>query len=71
MTVGDAVSVDDEAANLLDFAATLHDLSAGRFDITSCILRKALRRSWNGRVYCTGADNNCEIALEINHLSLI
>lgn len=35
------VSVDDETANLLDFAARLHELSAGRFDITSGVLRKA------------------------------
>jgi thiamine biosynthesis lipoprotein len=33
--------VDDEAADLLDFAATLTRLSDGRFDITSGVLRKA------------------------------
>jgi thiamine biosynthesis lipoprotein len=38
---GRHVSVDDETANLLDFAARLHELSAGRFDITSGVLRKA------------------------------
>ena len=41
-TAGVAVTVDDETANLLDFAATLTDLSEGRFDITS----GALRRAW-------------------------
>jgi thiamine biosynthesis lipoprotein len=39
---GAAITVDDETANLLDFAATLTNLSQGRFDITS----GALRRAW-------------------------
>lgn len=38
---GEAVIVDDETANLLDFAATLHDVSDRRFDITSGVLREA------------------------------
>lgn len=38
---GLAQSVDAETANLLDFAATLTQLSEGRFDITSGVLRKA------------------------------
>jgi len=38
---GEAIEVDDETANLLDFAASLYDLSGGRFDITSGVLRKA------------------------------
>jgi thiamine biosynthesis lipoprotein len=38
---GRAVSVDEETAKLLDFAATLHDLSDGLFDITSGVLRRA------------------------------
>jgi thiamine biosynthesis lipoprotein len=38
---GCAIAVDDETANLLDFAATLTQLSEGRFDITSGVLRKA------------------------------
>lgn len=37
---GHAVTVDDETANLLDFAATLYQLSERRFDITSGVLRK-------------------------------
>lgn len=37
---GIAVAVDDETADLLDFAATLYDLSAYRFDITSGVLRR-------------------------------
>ena len=37
---GAAVSVDDETADLLDFATTLYDLSDGRFDITSGVLRE-------------------------------
>jgi thiamine biosynthesis lipoprotein len=38
---GHAVEVDEETASLLDFAATLHALSDGRFDITSGVLREA------------------------------
>ena len=38
---GDPVEVDDETANLLDFAATLTEMSDGRFDITSGVLREA------------------------------
>lgn len=38
---GEAMLVDEETANLLDFAATLTSLSDGRFDITSGVLRKA------------------------------
>jgi len=37
---GASVKVDDETANLLDFAATLYKLSDGRFDITSGVLRE-------------------------------
>ncbi|HEU4654041.1 MAG TPA: FAD:protein FMN transferase [Steroidobacteraceae bacterium] len=37
---GRAIIVDEETANLLDFAATLHRLSDGRFDITSGVLRR-------------------------------
>jgi len=35
------VAVDEETANLLDFAASLHAMSDGLFDITSGLLRKA------------------------------
>lgn len=42
-SAGKVTVVDDESANLLDFAATLTQLSAGAFDITSGVLRKA----WN------------------------
>lgn len=38
---GQPVRVDDETAQLLDFAATLHVLSKGAFDITSGVLRRA------------------------------
>jgi FAD:protein FMN transferase len=38
---GEPVEVDDETANLLDFAALMHRLSDGLFDITSGVLRKA------------------------------
>lgn len=38
---GRPVVVDDETASLLDFADMLHDMSEGRFDITSGVLREA------------------------------
>jgi thiamine biosynthesis lipoprotein len=38
---GIPIQVDDETANLLDFAATLTDMSEGRFDISSGVLREA------------------------------
>ena len=37
---GTPVEVDDETASLLDFAAELHRLSGGRFDISSGVLRE-------------------------------
>ena len=37
---GASIDVDDETADLLDFAATLHAQSAGRFDITASALTK-------------------------------
>lgn len=37
---GKLVEVDEETASLLDFSATLHDLSDGGFDITSGVLRE-------------------------------
>jgi thiamine biosynthesis lipoprotein len=38
---GREVTVDEETAKLLDYAARLHELSDGRFDITSGVLRRA------------------------------
>jgi len=38
---GHAVTVDNETAQLIDFATTLYNLTEGGFDITSGILRKA------------------------------
>lgn len=40
-SAGTQIEVDDECANLLDFATTLTRLSEGAFDITSGVLRKA------------------------------
>ena len=40
-----AVEVDEETANLLDFAATLHEQSGGLFDISAA----PLTRLWDGR----------------------
>ena len=47
---GAAVSVDDETADLLDFATTLYDLSGGRFDITSGVLREVWTFDGSDRV---------------------
>ena len=46
---GERVAVDAETAQLLDFAQTLYELSDGRFDISSGVLR----RVWN----FDGSDN--------------
>ncbi|MFN8548391.1 MAG: FAD:protein FMN transferase [Candidatus Eisenbacteria bacterium] len=40
---GAKIEVDPETAQLLDYAATCHELSDGRFDITSGVLRRAWR----------------------------
>jgi thiamine biosynthesis lipoprotein len=40
---GGSLSVDDETAGLLDYAATCHEQSGGLFDVTSGILRRAWR----------------------------
>jgi thiamine biosynthesis lipoprotein len=47
ISTGAPITVDEECANLLDFAATLTRLSDGAFDITSGVLRKrAAGRGW-------------------------
>jgi thiamine biosynthesis lipoprotein len=38
---GTKIPVDEETANLIDFSATLFEMSNGRFDITSGVLREA------------------------------
>ena len=40
---GRPVVVDEETARLLDYAARLYELSGGRFDVTSGVLRRAWR----------------------------
>lgn len=40
---GEAVDVDPETSQLIDFAVKLYDLSDGRFDITSGVLRQVWR----------------------------
>ena len=42
-SAGWPIEVDDETAQLLDYAAQCHTLSQGRFDITSGILRRVWR----------------------------
>ena len=40
---GEAIAVDDETAHLIDYAVTCWELSEGRFDITSGVLRRLWR----------------------------
>lgn len=47
---GRAVEVDEETADLLDFAVTLYDLSEHRFDITSGVLRRVWRFDGGDRI---------------------
>jgi FAD:protein FMN transferase len=47
---GHEISVDTETASLLDFAAHCYELSDGRFDITSGVLRRAWRFDGSDRV---------------------
>ena len=49
-SAGRPVPVDTETAGLLDFADRLHGLSAGRFDITSGILRRIWKFDGGDRV---------------------
>jgi thiamine biosynthesis lipoprotein len=47
---GEPVEVDEETAELLDFAARVHELSDGLFDITSGVLRRAWTFDGGSRV---------------------
>ena len=47
---GAPTTVDDETANLLDFAERIHELSEGMFDITSGVLRRAWTFDGSARV---------------------
>ncbi|MCA6059067.1 FAD:protein FMN transferase [Thalassolituus sp. ST750PaO-4] len=47
---GHTVKVDEETAGLLDFASELYDLSDGRFDITSGLLRRVWRFDGSDRL---------------------
>jgi len=47
---GKEISVDAETASLLDFAAHCYELSDGRFDITSGVLRRAWQFDGSDRV---------------------
>lgn len=49
-SAGEPVTVDEETARLLDYAAELHALSDGRFDITSGVLREVWRFDGSDRV---------------------
>ena len=50
---GATVEVDDETADLLDFAVTLYELSEHRFDITSGVLRRVWRFDGGSRIPST------------------
>jgi thiamine biosynthesis lipoprotein len=52
---GHPVEVDEETANLLDFAGTLHELSDGHFDVTSGVLREVWRFDGSDRIPDTAA----------------
>lgn len=47
---GRSVVVDEETARLLDYAARLFELSGGKFDVTSGVLRRAWRFDGSDRV---------------------
>jgi thiamine biosynthesis lipoprotein len=47
---GRTVTVDDETARLLDYAAQLFELSDGKFDVTSGVLRRAWRFDGSDRL---------------------
>lgn len=47
---GRPIEVDDETALLLDYAASCHKLSDGRFDVTSGVLRRAWRFDGSDRL---------------------
>lgn len=47
---GEAIDVDAETASLIDFSNTLYELSDGRFDITSGVLREAWKFDGSDRL---------------------
>ena len=47
---GESIELDSETAQLIDFATTLYDLSGGRFDITSGVLRQVWRFDGSGNI---------------------
>ena len=47
---GEGVQVDDETAQLIDFSVTLNELSDGKFDITSGVLRRVWRFDGSSKV---------------------
>jgi thiamine biosynthesis lipoprotein len=47
---GQTVVVDEETARLLDYAARLHELTGGKFDVTSGVLRRAWRFDGSDRL---------------------
>lgn len=54
---GQPFEVDEETANLIDFAATLTEMSTGRFDITSGVLREVWTFDGSDNVPCAATVN--------------
>jgi len=55
---GEGVQVDAETAQLIDFSVTLHELSDGKFDITSGALRRVWRFDGSNRIPTREAVND-------------
>lgn len=58
---GLSIEIDDETFALLEFAARLHDLSDGLFDITSGVLRRA----WNFRIPRVPSQHEIDVLLPL------
>jgi len=49
-SAGQSIGVDDETASLLDYAVQLHEISDGKFDVTSGVLRRAWKFDCSDRL---------------------
>lgn len=66
---GAPVRVDEETANLIDFAYQLHSLSGGLFDITSGALREVWRFDGSDRIPGSAAVNKLMTRIGLEKLS--
>ncbi len=62
-TAGQAVTLDQETADLIDYATTCYDLSDGRFDITSGALRRVWRFDGPGKI-----PTECQVRDALQHV---